>query len=170
MNFGYTRRMGSRLRRWLFLARHLRARLRFRAGRASFVECLIARTDSELTPIHDAAGRRLASRFLSRHALSCRPPRSGEPGWLLYKERVGSPGGGRFAALECAHCRHWYVIQVQTLEPALAAPDGSALAPSAEFRADWFRFPPSAFGGPARLNCPHCETTGEPRLEHLREP
>lgn len=171
MFFGYTSRMTvSRLRRWWFALTSLPARLRFRAGRASFVECVIARTESELTPVLDPAGRPLGPKLLARHTLACRPPRAGDAGWRLYEERLVQPGPHRFAALECAHCGHWYVIQVQAMRPELTAPDGRALAPDADFRADWFRFPPSRFEGPSALECPRCEEHASPVVSHLHEP
>lgn len=162
MNFGYTARM-TRLARWWFVLTSLPARLRFRAGRASFVECVIARTDSELTPVLDPAGRPLGPKLLARHLLSCRPPRAGAAGWNLYEERLREPGPHRFAALECAHCGHWYVIQIQAMRSALGAPD-------ADFRSEWFRFPPSNFEGPTSLACPRCEETAAPVVAHLHEP
>lgn len=52
MIFGYTSPMsGGLLKRAWFALTTLAARLRFRAGRASFVVCSIARTESELTPV-----------------------------------------------------------------------------------------------------------------------
>jgi hypothetical protein len=159
MIFGYT----ARMKRWWFLLTSLTARLRFRAGRASFVECVIARTDSLLTPVQDPSGRPLGPKLLARHTLSCRPPRAGAAGWTLYEERLFSPGPHRFAALECAHCGHWYVIQVTGVRPALGAPD-------ADFRSEWFRFAPSAFDGPTSLSCPRCEEVAVPGVVHLHEP
>ncbi|MFI5348295.1 MAG: sensor histidine kinase [Elusimicrobiota bacterium] len=44
------------LKRGWFALTTLAARIRFRAGRASFVECSIARTDSELTPVLVSGG------------------------------------------------------------------------------------------------------------------
>jgi hypothetical protein len=171
MIFGYTARMSARrLKRWWFALTSLAARLRFRAGRASFVESSISRTDSELTPVLDSAGRPLTPVLLAHHALACRPPRGGAAGWALYEERLLSPGPHRFASLECAHCGHMYVIQVSAARPALAAPDGRALAPAADFRSDWFRFQPSAFAGPAQLSCPRCEESAPPAVSHLHEP
>ena len=171
MIFGYTSRMpATRLKRWWFALTSLPARLRFRAGRASFVECSIARTDSELTPILDSAGRPLGPQLLARHALSSRPPRAGAAGWALYEERLLAPGPHRFASLECAHCGHVYVIQVSAARADLVAPDGRALAPAADFRSGWFRFPPSAFAGPAQLSCPRCEESAPPAVSHLHEP
>lgn len=165
MNFGYTSRMSAnRLRRWSFALKSLRARLSFRAGRASFVECLIARTDAEMTPTSDPSGRALAPRLLARHALTCRPPRAGSAGWKLYEERLLEPGPHAFARLDCAHCGHEFVIQVQ-------APGAASLpAPTAWYRSDWFRFAASAYDAPASLNCPRCETLDAPRLTFLHEP
>jgi hypothetical protein len=161
----------SRLRRWWFALESLSARLRFRAGRASFVECLIASTTSELVPVLDPAGRPLGPKLLARHRLSTRPPRGGAGGWDLYKERLLQPGPHRFAALECAHCGHLFVLQVEARAPELAAPDGKPLAPSADFRSDWFRFAPSAFDGPTALDCPRCEVNAAPAVvRHLHEP
>ena len=171
MNFGYTARMpATRMKRWWFALTSLAARLRFKAGRASFVECSIERTDSELTPVLDSGGRALEPRLLARHTLATRPPRAGSAGWALYAERLLDPAHSRFASLECAHCGHLYVIEVQAARPALAAPDGRALAPAADFRADWFRFTPSAFTGPADLACPRCEESAPPAVSHLHEP
>jgi len=166
MNFGYT----ARMKRWWFLLTSLPARLRFRAGRASFVECVVARTESALTAVLDAAGKPLGPKLLARHTLSCRPPRAGAAGWTLYEERLFAPGPHRFAALECAHCGHLYVIQVTAARADLAAPDGRALAAAADFRSDWFRFPPSVFEGPKSLACPRCEETAAPDVVHLHEP
>lgn len=160
----------SRLRRWWFALASLPERLRFRTGKASFVECAVARTVSELVPVLDPAGRPLGPKLLARHTLSCRPPRGGRPGWELYRERLIEPGPHRFAALECAHCGHLYVIQVTAMRPALAGPGGRALAPDADFRSDWFRFAPSAFEGPSELDCPRCETASAPAVAHLHEP
>jgi hypothetical protein len=171
MIFGYTSRMdATRLRRWRFAVVSLPMRLRFRAGRASFVECSIARTDNELVPVLDSAGRPLGPQLLARHALTSRPPRAGAAGWKLYEERLSAPGPQRFVSLGCAHCGHVFVIQVAAARPDLAAPDGRALAPDAEFRSDWFRFRPSAFAGPAQLTCPRCEESAAPAVEHLHEP
>lgn len=171
MIFGYTARMSpTRLKRWRFALASLPARLRFRAGRASFVECVIARTVSELTPVLDSGGRPLGPKLLARHTLSCRPPRAGAAGWTLYEERLSDPGPHRFAALECAHCGHLFVIQVTAARADLAAPDGRALAPDADFRSDWFRFAPSVFDGPASLDCPRCEVKSAPEVVHLHEP
>lgn len=166
MFFGYTPRM----KRWWFLLTSLSARLRFRAGRASFVECVIARTESRLTAVLDSGGRPLGPKLLARHTLSCRPPRAGSAGWNLYEERLFEPGPHRFAALECSHCRHMYVIQVAAARADLASPDGTALAPSADFRSEWFRFAASAFEGPTSLACPRCEETAAPAVVHLHEP
>jgi hypothetical protein len=160
----------TRLQRWWFAVTSLAARLRFQAGRASFVECSIARTDSELTPILDAGGRALDPILLARHSLASRPPRAGAAGWALYEERLLAPGPHRFVSLECAHCRHLFVIQVSAERAALAAPDGRALAPAADFRSEWFRFQPSAFAGPAQLSCPRCEESAPPAVSHLHEP
>lgn len=160
----------SRFRRWWFALTSLPARLRFRAGKASFVECVVARTVSELVPVLDPGGRPLGPKLLARHTLSCRPPRAGGSGWDLYKERLAEPGAHRFVALECAHCGHRYVIQVTEARPELAAPDGRPLAPDADFRSDWFRFSPSAFEGPTALDCPRCETAAQPAVVHLHEP
>jgi hypothetical protein len=162
MIFSYTARM-TRLGRWWFILASLPARLRFRAGRASFVECVIARTESELTAVLDPAGRPLGPKLLARHTLSCRPPRAGAAGWTLYEERLREPGPHRFAALECAHCGYLYVIQIQAMRSALGAPD-------ADFRSEWFRFSPSTFEGPTSLFCPHCEETAAPEVVHLHEP
>ncbi len=162
--------IATRLRRWWFALTALPARLRFRAGRASFVECAIARTDSELTPVLDSAGRPLGPQLLAHHALSTLPPRSGAAGWALYEERLLAPGANRFVSLECAHCGHLFVIQVSAARPELAAPDARALAPAADFRSDWFLFQPSAFAGPARLSCPRCEESAPPAVAHLHEP
>jgi hypothetical protein len=171
MNFGYTSRMpATRLRRLWFSVVSLAARLRFKAGRASFVECSIARTDSELTPVLDPGGRPLGPRLLARCTLATRPPRAGAAGWALYQERLLDPRLNRFASLECAHCGHLYVIEIQAARPQLAAPDGRALAPAADFRADWFRFCPSTFAGPSGLSCPRCEESAPPVVSHLHEP
>jgi hypothetical protein len=171
MNFGYTSRMpATRLKRWWFALTSLAARVRFRAGRASFVECSIARTDSELTPILDAGGRALEPRLLARNTLSTRPPRGGAAGWALYEERLLEPRLNRFVSLGCTHCRHLYVIEIQAARPVLASPDGRALAPAADFRSDWFRFTPSAFAGPSDLACPRCEESAPPVVSHLHEP
>jgi hypothetical protein len=159
MIFGYT----ARMKRWWFVLTSLPARLRFRAGRASFVECVIARTDSRLTPVLDPGGRPLGPKLLARHTLSCRPPRAGAAGWMLYEERLFEPGPHRFAALECAHCGHLYVIQVTAARSELAAP-------AADFRSEWFRFAPSAFDGPRSLSCPRCEEVAAPDVVHLHEP
>jgi len=139
--------------------RSLPARLRFRAGRASFVECLVSRTSSELVPVLDPDGRPLGPRLLARHALTTHPPRSGAAGWQLYRERLEVPGPHRFARLECAHCGHQFVFQVQ-----------AALDPAIEFRASWFHFSPSAFAEPPELSCPRCECRTQPAGVHLHEP
>lgn len=171
MNFGYTARMiATRLRRWWFALTSLPARLRFRAGRASFVECVIARSESRLTSVLDAGGRPLGPKLLSSHALACRPPRAGAAGWKLYEERLSAPGPHRFAALGCAHCGHLFVVQVTAAAPDLAGPGGRALAAPADFVADWFRFSPSVFDGPSSLSCPRCEETSVPEVVHLHEP
>jgi hypothetical protein len=171
MIFGYTARMiEPRLRRWWFALTSLPARLRFRAGRASFVECVIARSESRLTAVQDAGGRPLGPKLLSRHTLACRPPRGGAEGWRLYAERLSAPGPHRFASLECSHCRHLFVVQIAAARPDLAGPDGRAMAAPADFRSEWFRFPPSAFEGPASLACPRCEETAAPEVVHLHEP
>ncbi|MDE2512370.1 MAG: hypothetical protein KGL74_14690 [Elusimicrobia bacterium] len=151
------------MKRWWFALVSLSARLRFRAGRASFVECVIARTDSLLTTVQDPAGRPLGPKLLARRTLSCRPPRAGAAGWTLYEERLFRPGPHRFASLECAHCGHLYVIQIQVPGVALDAPD-------ADFRSEWFRFAPSAFDGPTSLSCPRCEEVAAPAVVHLSEP
>ncbi|MFI5361610.1 MAG: hypothetical protein ACHQ49_06550 [Elusimicrobiota bacterium] len=158
------------LKRCWFALTTAPARLRFRAGRASFVECSIARTECELTPVLDRGGRPLRPKLLARHTLACRPPRAGAAGWNLYEERLFDPKSNRFASLECAYCGHLYVIEIQAARPDLAAPDGSPLAAAAAFRCDWFRFAPSAFAGPAELACPRCEETAPPVVAHLHEP
>jgi hypothetical protein len=171
MIFGYTSPMSAGpLKRGWFALKTLTARLRFRAGRASFVVCSIARTESELTPVLDPGGRPLQPKLLARHTLSCLPPRAGAAGWTLYQERLFEPKLNRFASLECAYCAHLYVIEIQAARPDLAAPDGRALAPAAAFRSDWFRFTPSAFAGPAALACPRCEESAPPAVAHLHEP
>ena len=171
MNFGYTAPMRAlSLTRWRLALTTLGARLRFRAGRASFVTCSIARTESELTPVLDSGGRPLETKLLSRHTLSCLPPRAGSAGWTLYQERLKNPKLNRFVSLECACCGHLYVIEVESARPAFSAPDGRALAPAAAFRSEWFRFAPSAFVGPADLACPRCEESGIPIVSHLHEP
>jgi hypothetical protein len=157
-------------KRGWFALTTLAARLRFRAGRASFVVCSIARTVAEMTPVLDSVGRPLTPQLLSRHTLSCLPPRAGAAGWALYAERLLEPRLNRFVSLECAYCGHLFVIEVQAARPELAAPDGRALAPAAAFRSDWFRFTPSAFDGPAGLACPRCEESAVPVVAHLHEP
>ena len=142
--------------------RSLPARLRFRAGRASFVECLVSRTSNELVPVLDPDGRPLGPRLLARHTLTTHPPRSGVAGWLLYEERLSDPGPHRFARLECAHCRHQFVFQVQAA--------AGLSTPSSEYRGSWFRFPPSAFAEPPELSCPRCECRTRPEVVHLHEP
>lgn len=148
----------------------LPARLRFRAGRASFVECVVARISNELVPVLDCDGRPLGPRLMARHDLDARPPRSGAPGWQLYFERLSEPGPHRFVSLECAHCGHRFVIQVQAAVDPLAPPGGASPATPAEFRSSWFRFPPSAFAEPPELSCPRCESRTQPGLVHLHEP
>jgi hypothetical protein len=171
MIFGYTSPMsGGPLKRGWFALSTLPARLKFRAGRASFVVCSISRTDSELTPVLDSGGRPLQPKLLARHTLSCLPPRAGAAGWALYEERLLEPRLNRFASLECAYCGHLYVIEIQAARPDLAAPDGRALASAAAFRSGWFRFAPSAFDGPADLACPRCEESAAPAVAHLHEP
>jgi hypothetical protein len=171
MIFGYTSPMSAGpLKRGWFALTSLAARLRFRAGRASFVVCSIARTESELTPVLDPVGRPLGPRLLARHTLSCLPPRAGAAGWALYEERLLDPRLSRFVSLECAYCGHLYVIEVEAARPGLAAPDGRALAPAAAFRSDWFRFPPSSFSGPTDLTCPRCEESAPPVVAYLHEP
>ncbi len=171
MNFGYTARMSAGpLKRGWFALTTLAARLRFRAGRASFVVCSIARTESELTPVLDSGGRPLQPKLLARHTLSCLPPRAGAAGWALYEERLFEPSLNRFVSLECAYCGHLFVLEIQAARPDLAAPDGRALAPAADFRSDWFLFPPSAFSGPSDLACPRCEENATPLVAHLHEP
>lgn len=162
--------MRERLRRWWFALTSLPARLRFRAGRASFVECVIARTVSELVPVLDPAGRPLGPKLLARHTLSCRPPRAGRSGWDLYRERLSAPGRHRFTALECPSCGHYWVIQVTAAAAPLSTPDGRPLAPDADFRSDWFRFSPPDFDGPTALDCPRCETAAVPAVTHLHAP
>lgn len=150
--------------------RSLPARLRFRAGRASFVECLVSRTSNELVPVLDADGRPLGPRLLARHALTAHPPRSGAAGWRLYRERLEDPGPHRFARLECAHCGHQFVFQVQAALDPLAASPGGPPTPSAEYRGGWFRFSPSAFAETPELSCPRCESRTQPAVVHLHEP
>ena len=157
-------------RRWLFLVRSLPARLRFRAGRASFVECLVSRTSNELVPVLDPAGRPLGPRLLARHDLTSHPPRSGAAGWRLYVERLADPGPHRFARLECAHCGHQFVFQIQAALDPLAPPGGGRPTPAAEYRGSWFHFAPSAFDQPPGLSCPRCECRTRPGLVHLHEP
>ena len=171
MNFGYTSRMSAGpLKRCWFALTTLADRLRFRAGRASFVVCSIARTESELSPVLDSNGRPLQPKLLARHTLSCLPPRAGAAGWALYEERLLDPKLDRFVSLECAYCGHLYVLEIQDARSDLAAPDGRALAPAAAFRSDWFRFAPSVFAGPADLACPRCEESAPPVVAHLHEP
>ena len=171
MFLGYTARMnaGPLKRAWFGLTT-LAARLRFRAGRASFVVCSIERTESELTPVVDSGGRPLQAKLLARHRLSCLPPRAGAAGWALYAERLLEPHLNRFVSLKCAFCDHLYVIEVQAARPDLAAPNGRALAPAASFRSDWFRFAPSTFDEPTHLTCPRCQEIAPPVVTHLHEP
>ena len=170
MIFGYTSRMSAGLSRSWFFLRTLIARLRFRAGRASFVVCSIARTESELTPVFDRGGRPLQTKLLARHTLTCLPPRAGAAGWALYEERLFEPRLNRFVSLECAYCGHLYVIEIQAARPDLSAPDGRALAPTAAFHSDWFRFTPATFAGPSNLACPRCEESAPPIVAYLHEP
>ena len=171
MNLGYTSRMlASRVKRWRFALTSLPARLRFKMGRASFVECSIARTDSEMTAILDSHGRPLDSRVLSRHTLAFRSPREGASGWALYAERLLEPARDRFASLQCAHCGYLYVIQIPHERPEFPGSIDRAAAPAVDFRADWFRFTPSTFDGPSDLACPHCEESAPPVVSHLHEP
>jgi hypothetical protein len=166
-NFGYTSRMtADRLRRALFVLRTLPARVSFRLGRASFVACAVAGAEAELTPVLDAGGRPLGPRLLARVRLVAEPPRSGREGWALYAAALSDPAPVRVARLECPYCRHRFVFG---LSEAPSAPDAPPAAP-ADFYGVWFRFPPSAFDGPAYLRCPRCETSGPPEVAHPREP
>lgn len=149
----------SRGRRLWFELTSLFSRTRFLAGRASFVEAVVERTSQDLTPVVGADGRPLPPRLLSHHLLSPRPPRSGHGGWDLYRERLLGPAS-RVARLTCAYCGHWYVVDVR----------GDRAAESAAFISDWFRFAPSAYAGPHRLDCPRCEQSAVPEVAHLREP
>jgi hypothetical protein len=71
----------------------------------------------------------------------------------------------RFSVLECTHCGHWYVIDINPAKNA-----EYAFGPSFDFRSEWFQFTPSAFSGPTSLNCPRCETNATPAVSHLYEP
>jgi hypothetical protein len=160
--FGYTWRVSatvSRRRRWWFAVTSVVARARFLSGRASFVETVVAKTSNDLTPVVSADGRALPPRLMAHHLLAPRPPRSGQPGWSLYKDRLLG-AATRVARLACSYCGHWYVVDV----------DGARAGDPAAFISEWFRFTPSAYAGPNRLDCPRCEQSTAPEAVHLREP
>ncbi|MDX6769320.1 MAG: hypothetical protein SF051_07295 [Elusimicrobiota bacterium] len=149
----------SRGRRLWFALTNALARARFLAGRASFVEAVVAKTQNDLTPVVSADGRPLPPRLMAHHLLAPRPPRSGPSGWSLYEERLLGPAR-RVTRLTCAFCGHSYYVEVS----------GPREVESAAFVSEWFRFTPSAFAGPNRLDCPRCEQSAVPEVAHLREP
>lgn len=135
------------------------ARARFLSGRASFVEAVVAKTSNDLTPVVSADGRPLPPRLMAHHLLSPRPPRAGASGWDLYRARLLG-GASRVTRLACSYCGHWYIVDVS----------GDSAGDPAAFISDWFRFTPSAYAGPHRLDCPRCEQSAVPEVAHLREP
>lgn len=149
----------SRGRRLWFWLTSLLARARFLAGRASFVEATVSRTSNDLTPVVSADGTPLPPRLMAHHLLSPRPPRSGHLGWDLYRRRLLGPAS-RVTRLSCTYCGHQYVVDVS----------GDRARETAAFISEWFRFTPSAYAGPNRLDCPRCEQSAVPEVAHLREP
>lgn len=150
----------SRRRRLWFALTSGWARARFLSGRASFVEATVARTSNDLTPVISADGKPLPPRLMAHHLLAPKPPRSGTTGWELYKARLLGEAS-RVARLACSYCGHWYVVEVGGARRGDVA---------AAFISDWFRFTPSAYAGPNRLDCPRCEQSAVPEVSHLREP
>lgn len=149
----------TRRRKLWFALTSVFARGRFLSGRASFVETVVAKTSNDLTPVVSADGRPLPPRLMAHHLLAPRPPRSGKAGWGLYREKLLG-AATRVARLACAYCGHWYVVEV----------DGAKAGEPAAFISEWFRFTPSAYAGPNRLDCPRCEQSAVPEVAHLREP
>lgn len=147
------------MRRWWFLLTSLVARARFLAGRASFVEAVVAKTSNDLTPVVSPDGQPLPPRLMAHHLLSPQPPRAGRGGWKLYQDRLLGPAS-RVAALTCTYCGHQYVVEVR----------GDRAGAPAAFIAEWFRFTPSDYAGPHHLDCPRCEQSAVPEVAHLREP
>ena len=149
MNFGYTSRMlKAPLHRLWFAMSSVPVRLRFRAGRTSFVECQISRSDRDLRQVRDRRGLSLGPKWLGRHILDCKPPLTNADGWRLYRDRLRPSGPCLVTELECSGCRHSFVIEVLDHESRLPA------TPAADFQSDWFRFSPSRFDGPRSLRCP----------------
>jgi hypothetical protein len=142
-----------------FALTSLVTRARFRAGRASFVEAVVAKTQNDLTPVVSADGRPLPPRLMAHHLLAPRPPRSGEAGWKLFESRLLGEAT-RVASLACTYCGHRFIVDVS----------GPRAGEPAAFVSDWFRFTPSAYAGPNRLDCPRCEQSAAPEVAHVREP
>ena len=162
---------GSWLRRaarlWLRL-KTLGTRLRFAAGRASFIEADVRMTTHSVADVTEGLGAARQPRLLTHYHLRTATPRGVAAGWKLFVERVLG-AAHRTVALDCRYCGHRFVVQVlSSIDPlANELTGGRGPGAPASYASDWFRFVHHDFEGPAYLNCPRCEQPGAPRVKVL---
>lgn len=156
----------GRLHRFWIGVANLATRLRFLAGKASFVEADVEMTTNSVAEVYEGRGRPAGQRLLAHYRLATRPPLGGRPGWRAFLERWSGPAKHLTVSLRCAFCGHLYVVQVLSrLDPLVPESSGRPVARPASYSSDWFRFMHADFEGRPSLSCPKCEQAGEPELE-----
>jgi len=150
---------GLRLRRFVFELKDFFMLMRFRLGKASYIETSVVQTTHSMTEIFDSGGRPKGPRMLSHYDLSTQPPQTGSVGWQRYLDNVILGHSLRTAELACEFCGHLFIVLLPNETQTAQFP--------ASFRSHWFRFMHKEYQSTAHLNCVHCEQSAVPRVRFL---